>query len=70
MTNINPPLAGVIQPNGGLYSLGWYLHWNVGSNTATLDGEFTADDLEAIASHMREHQKQREPTFRMTHDPT
>jgi hypothetical protein len=31
-----------------------YLHWNQGDNTATLDGEFTADQLEAIAIWMRE----------------
>lgn len=43
-----------VQPDGGLYNLGWYLGWNVGSDTATLDGVFTADDLEAIAAHMRE----------------
>ncbi len=43
-----------IQPDGGLYDLGWYLSWNVGDDTATLDGIFSADDLEAIAAHMRQ----------------
>ncbi len=44
----------VIQPGGGLYSLGWYLCWDVGSKTAILDGHFTADELRAVANHMDE----------------
>ena len=43
----------VIEANGGLYSLGWYLGWTPGSKDATLDGLFTADELEAIAWWMR-----------------
>jgi len=45
-------LNGAIAHNG-LYSLGWYLGWSYGDDEATLDGEFTADDLEAIAWWMR-----------------
>lgn len=37
----------------GLYSLGWYLGYNAGDGYAVLDGDFTADDLEAIAVYMR-----------------
>ena len=46
-------LKDVTEPNGDLYSLGWYLSWNVNDGTATLDGEFTPEDLEAIAVYMR-----------------
>lgn len=46
-------LEGSIQPDGGLYSLGWYLGWKRGDGHATLDGQFTPDDLEAIAWWMR-----------------
>lgn len=46
-------LKGVIQENNDLYSLGWYLFYGFGDKKATLDGEFTADDLEAIAVYMR-----------------
>lgn len=48
-------LAEEIQPDGGLHNLGWYLSWHRGESTATLDGVFTADDLEAIATWMRAH---------------
>jgi hypothetical protein len=43
---------GVIQPDGGLYDLGWYLAWTPGDKRARLDGEFTAQELRAIADHM------------------
>lgn len=43
----------IFQPDGSLASLGWYLDWPVGDREATLDGAFTADELEAIASWMR-----------------
>jgi len=46
-------VKAAIQPDGGLFNLGWYLAWTVGEDTATLDGSFTADDLDAIAAHMR-----------------
>lgn len=39
--------------NNNLYSLGWYLSWYVGDEEATLDGDFTADELEAIAWWMK-----------------
>lgn len=46
-------LAGVVETTHGLYSPGWYLAWDVGNEKAILDGEFSADDLEAIAVYMR-----------------
>lgn len=47
-------LKDVISPDGCLYSLGWYLWWGRVSPKATLDGEFSADDLMAIATYMKE----------------
>ena len=47
-------LGEAIQPDGSLYSLGWYLNWGSdGSGIAILDGPFTLDQLEAIAWWMR-----------------
>lgn len=46
-------LRYVINTDGGLYSLGWYLAWDKGYSSAILDGEFTSMDLEAIAVYMR-----------------
>jgi hypothetical protein len=46
------PLSDCYKPDGSLFSNGWYLSWSVGSETACLDGEFTAADLIAIAKHM------------------
>jgi hypothetical protein len=37
-----------------LFSLGWYLGVGANDEKATLDGEFTADELEAIAAWMRD----------------
>lgn len=37
-----------------LASIGWYLSAHHDEEEATLDGEFTADDLEAIAMWMRD----------------
>lgn len=44
-----------ISEDGGLYNLGWYLGWNPHRPEAVLDGDFTADELEAIAWWMRNH---------------
>lgn len=46
----------VIKADGSLYDLGWYLSWERGDKHAVLDGDFTADELEAIAKHMKENQ--------------
>lgn len=39
--------------DGGIFSDARYLAWTVGNTEATLDGEFTAEELEAIAWWMR-----------------
>lgn len=44
-----------IKADGGLYSLSAYLSWDIGDRQAIIDGEFTADELEAIAWWMRNH---------------
>lgn len=46
-------LGDAVQDDGGLFDLGWFLRWRPGESVATLDGAFTADDLEAIAAYMR-----------------
>jgi len=46
-------LDDAVMSDGDLFSLGWYLYWENGKEYATLDGYFTADDLEAIAWWMR-----------------
>lgn len=46
-------LGDAIEGDNGLYSCGWYLAWSPHENTACLDGDFTAEDLEAIAWWMR-----------------
>lgn len=55
-------LADDIQDGGGLLSRhGPYLYWSLNNDTATLDGEFTAEDLEAIAHWMRTHRLATKP---------
>jgi hypothetical protein len=44
-----------IHEDGALYDLGWYLAWEPKSDTATLDGYFTAAELHAIANYMEKH---------------
>lgn len=46
-------LGDVITDDGGLYSLGWYLQWGVGEDSAVLDGQFDLEELEAIAWWMK-----------------
>ena len=49
-------LSDSIQTDGSLDNLSLYLYYMPGEGlTATLDGDFTADDLEAIACWMRLH---------------
>lgn len=47
-----------IEENNGLFNLGQYLSWSPNYEEAILDGEFTADELEAIAWWM--HNKKEE----------
>ena len=42
-----------IGENNSLHSSGHYVDWYPTTKTATLDDEFTADELEAIAWWMR-----------------
>lgn len=51
----DPHSEPVIQPDNALFCLGWYLAWTHDTNPekATLDGDFSADELEAIAWWMR-----------------
>ena len=42
-----------IQPDGGLYCPGPYVAWTPGDKTITLDGEFDAEELEAVTWWMR-----------------
>ena len=42
-----------IENDGSLDNLGWYLSWHTGNEFATLDGEFTANELEAITWWMK-----------------
>tara|TARA_R110000868_G_scaffold411706_1_gene707814 strand:+ start:32224 stop:32451 length:228 start_codon:yes stop_codon:yes gene_type:complete len=47
-------LNGAVCENGSLFDGGErYVAWMVGSECVTLDSAYTADDLEAIAAHMR-----------------
>lgn len=62
-------LGSAIAEDNGLNSLGWYLAWGPtwgprwGRLSATLDGEFTADELEAIAWWMRNKRVPNEPNL-------
>ena len=53
-------LKDIIRTDGGLADLSWYLDWQVGDEEATLDGPFSAEDLEAIAWWMRNAKKKGE----------
>ena len=50
-------LEDEIESNGELYSLGRYIAWSINDAKATLDGSFTANDLEAIAWWMKNNKK-------------
>lgn len=50
-----PLIAGAIKEDG-LYDIGWYLGYTNGEISATLDGKFTARDLQEIAQYMLDHQ--------------
>lgn len=56
-------LQGAIRHDGGLYNLGppWYLYYGPYDRHATLDGAFTADELDAIAQWMRQHPASPDP---------
>lgn len=50
-------LAKVIQPDGSLRSMDWYIDWTPGHQTVSLDGNFSARALEAVAWWIRENEK-------------
>jgi hypothetical protein len=52
MSNQHQIIKDSLQPDGGLYWLAGYLSWNVGDRKVTIDGDFTPDELRAIADHM------------------
>ena len=41
-------LGDSIKKDNSLFNCGWYLDWPNFNNTVTMDGEFTAKDIEAI----------------------
>ena len=49
---VEPTVLAAMAKEGGLYNLGWYLAWTPGDKNATLDGDFTADELRSIAAYM------------------
>jgi hypothetical protein len=46
-------LGETVRPDDRLLGFENYAHWHPGDAVATLDGEFTADELEAVAWWMR-----------------
>ena len=48
-------LGEEIRKDNSLLNEGGYLNWPCGDARANLDGDFTADELEAIAVWMRAH---------------
>ena len=46
-------LSDSIEPDGGLYDVYDYTSWGVNDDEVTLDGNFTAERLEAVAWWMR-----------------
>lgn len=50
--SFNPPF-GAIKADGSLDDIGRYLSWSPGDDGVSLDGDFTAEELEAVAWWMR-----------------
>jgi len=51
-------IKSIALENGNLTSGGWqYVDWSIGEDSATLDGDFSVDELRAIADHMDLHNK-------------
>ena len=46
-------LGDMIQSDGSLFDLGHYVSWKVGDKEVTLDCQFDADEIEAIAWWMK-----------------
>jgi hypothetical protein len=52
MSNQHQIIKNSLQPDGGLHWLAGYVSWNVGDRRVTIDGNFTPDELRAIADYM------------------
>jgi hypothetical protein len=61
MSNQHQIIKESLQPDGGLYWLAGYLSWNAGDRKVTIDGDFTPDELRAIADHMDRVSKSAKP---------
>ena len=61
MSNQHQIIKDSLQPDGGLYWLAGYLSWNVGDRKVTIDGNYTAEELRAIADHMDRVSKSTKP---------
>lgn len=48
-------LGADIRPDNSIINEGAYIKWPAGDPRANLDGDFTAEELEAIATWMRAH---------------
>ena len=46
-------IRDAIDSDGTLYSLGWYVCWNGGEKSITLDGHFSVEELEAIVVYIQ-----------------
>lgn len=44
-----------VKPDGDVYDLGTYINYTKGFSSATLDGEFGAEYLEALATYMKHY---------------
>lgn len=53
LTEASNILGNTIQSDNNLYNLRGYVSWDKGDETITLDGQFTADELEAMAIWIR-----------------
>lgn len=49
---MTPEIEKMVQPDGSLHGDVPYVHWTPADTDATLDGEFSASELRAIADHM------------------
>ena len=53
-------LGECTQSDNSLYSLDWYVRWDDDMSAVILDGEFEAEDLEAIAWWMKRYKRTRD----------
>ncbi len=53
---MNERVESCVQEDNSLLDMGWYLSWDVDENTACLVGDFTVEELRAIADHMDKYE--------------